>query len=51
MIGLTSGHIKLAKNFFASRNDNPDYQKALDDFEGLLLVLLKENMERVLDND
>ncbi|WP_186652357.1 hypothetical protein [Streptococcus sp. sy004] len=51
IFGLTNGHIKLAKKFLASRNDNLDYQKALDDFEGLLLTFLEENIGRVLEND
>lgn len=49
IMGITISHIKLAKEFLASRNDNTDYLQALEDLSGLLLVQLEENMEVLLD--
>ncbi|WP_161979789.1 hypothetical protein [Streptococcus sp. S784/96/1] len=48
IIGVASAQIKLAKEFLAERNDNPNYRQALDDLSGLLLAQLEENMEDCL---
>lgn len=44
VIGVSSSQIKLAKEFLAEKNDNPDYQQGLEDLAGLLLAQLEENM-------
>lgn len=43
IVGVAGAQIRLAKDFLASRSDNPDYLKALEDFSGLLLAQLEEN--------
>lgn len=48
IIGVASAQIKLAKEYLASKNDNADYQQALDDLSGILLAQIEENMENLL---
>ena len=45
MIGVGGAQIRLAKDFLADRNDNPDYQEALEDMSSLLLGILRNNLE------
>ena len=44
-IGVAGAQIRLAKDFLAEKNDNPDYQKALEDMSSLLLGILEKNLE------
>ncbi|MGT2682967.1 hypothetical protein [Streptococcus porci] len=48
IIGVASAQIKLAKDFLASRNDNPDYLQGLEVMQELLIAQLAENMEDCL---
>lgn len=43
IIGVAGAQIRLAKDFLAEHNDNPDYRQALDDLAGVLLVQLEDN--------
>lgn len=45
MIGIAGAQIRLAREFLSSRDNNPDYQRGLEDMAELLLGLLEENME------
>lgn len=47
VIGVAGAQIKLAKDFLAQKNDNPDYQEALEDMSSLLLGILRNNLEEL----
>lgn len=51
MIGVAGAQIKLAKDFLAEKNDNPDYQEALEDMSSLLLGILENNLEEIEEED
>lgn len=51
MIGVAGAQIRLAKDYLTEKNDNPDYQEALEDMSSLLLGILKNNLDEVEGNE
>lgn len=51
MFGVVGAQIRLAKDFLAEKNDNPNYQEALEDMASLLLSILKNNLDEVEGNE
>lgn len=51
IIGVAGAQIRLAKDFLAERNDNPDYREALEDMSSLLLGTLRNNLEELEEED
>lgn len=51
IIGVAGAQIRLAKDFLAEKNDNPDYQEALEDMSSLLLGILEENLDELWEEE
>lgn len=51
VIGVAGAQIRLAKDFLADRNDNPDYLEALEDMSSLLLGVLDKNLEEIEEEE
>lgn len=51
VIGVAGAQIRLAKDFLAEKNDNPDYQEALEDMASLLIGMLVDNLDELWEED